>query len=102
MSVVSLVCVPGGALAHNLLNLCGGRQLGFELTGTSDACILDSDILRSSKMHDLAVRALFELKKSVQEKDVKQAAAQLISAAFKAQFSPFVVLTELRDDWTFL
>ena len=87
------------AAPNNLLDT--DDRLGFKLTGTSDAVVLDREIDRAIG-HEAAIRALFELKKKVNERAVKQGAAELIAAAVKAQYSPFVVLTDLVDDWRFL
>lgn len=87
------------AAPNNLLDT--DDRLGFKLTGTSDVVVLDREIDRAIG-HEAAIRALFELKKKVNERAVKQGAAELIAAAVKAQYSPFVVLTDLVDDWRFL
>ena len=80
-------------------------HLGFNLTGTSDStiCILDTEVERAASITPLAVRALIEVKKKdINESDLKQAAAKLIAADIHSQFTIFVVLTDLADDWRFL
>ncbi len=95
------------ALAPNsLLDLENGSY-GFKLSGTSDVVIVDSDVQRTlgsaSSVTASALMAIIELKKQVTERDVKQTAAELISADLHAEtLQPFAVVTDLVDDWRFL
>ncbi len=95
------------ALAPNsLLDLENGSY-GFKLSGTSDVVIVDSDVQRTlgsaSSVTASALMAIIELKKQVTERDVKQTAAELISADLHAEtLQPFAVVTDLADDWRFL
>ena len=95
-----------------LLDLEEGR-FGFKLSGTSDLVIIDSDVQRTMAgelgngtlelVSAAALMATIELKKKVTERDVRQAAAELISADLHAQtLQPFAVVTDLKDDWRFL
>jgi hypothetical protein len=95
---------------NNLLDLENG-SFGFKLTGTSDIVIVDSDVQRNaagelssgSSVSAAALLATIEIKKKVAERDVRQAAAELISADIHAQMlQPFAVVTDLQDDWRFL
>ncbi len=86
---------------NKLLDLEDPR-LGFKLSGTSDCVVLDGEIERTIGMSQ-ALRAVLELKKKVSERDVKQAATELISADVHAQaLKPIAVVTDLVNDWRFL
>jgi len=75
-----------------------GTTMGIK--GTSDLAVLDSD-LANALVPRAGIILLFELKKEIQERDVRQAQLQTISANRVSQFRPVVVLTDLRESWRY-
>ena len=93
-------------LAPNQLLDLETSRFEFKLSGTCDVVVIDRDVQRTLGGDVVSAAALvttIELKKHVGERDVRQAAAELISADLHAEtLKPFALVTDLNDDWRIL
>jgi hypothetical protein len=83
----------------DLLNV-NDVSLPYSISGTTDVLIMDESFY-SVLDYRSGIRAGFELKKTVQDLDVNQAIAELITTNILSNYAVFLVLTDLNNSWIF-
>jgi hypothetical protein len=97
---VRLVAAPGGLLSTN------STVLPFNVKGTADLVLVEQASL-SAKLEASGIHAVIELKKDLDpasnnnKRARQQAMVELIVADVSSAFLPFVLLTDLKDSFTF-
>ena len=85
---------------NTMLSVINDPKLPFDLKGTTDALVVHQGYIREH-LPELGIFLVIELKKVCDAKAVRQAIAQLIAADLQSQFTPFALLTDLREEWHF-
>jgi hypothetical protein len=88
---------------QNLLTIEKSTRLPFDMRGTSDLIVYDADAYKACSMYQQSLLGAIELKKQIDDKAIRQAAAELIATTCHASlYKPWVLATDLNEDWRFL
>ncbi|GBB96549.1 hypothetical protein RclHR1_02780012 [Rhizophagus clarus] len=84
---------------RDLLNI-NDISFPYSISGTADVLIMDESYYNVLDYRS-GIRAVFELKKMVQDQDTSQAISELIATNILSNYAVFAVLTDLNDTWIF-
>ena len=84
---------------RDLLNV-NDVSLPYSISGTAGVLVMDESFY-SVLDYRSGIRAVFEIKKTIQDNHVNQAIAELIVTNILSNYAVFVILTDLNNNWIF-